>query len=105
MKVTYEYKYDDEIQNEVEHDYKVEYDTNADNKEYEDDYSIEYDNIDDNKEDEENIESSRSQVDGNEVSGRVCPGGDLETCIDVCPGEFGAAVFGFCVVSCSHRCP
>ena len=34
-----------------------------------------------------------------------CPGGDLETCVDVCPGEFGARVFGFCVQTCGKRCP
>jgi hypothetical protein len=34
-----------------------------------------------------------------------CPGGDLEACVDVCPGEFGAKVFGFCVGSCGRRCP
>merc|ERR1712203_383712 len=34
-----------------------------------------------------------------------CPGGDLESCVDVCPGEFGAKVFGFCVETCGRRCP
>ena len=34
-----------------------------------------------------------------------CPGGDLEACVDICPGEFGAKVFGFCVGSCGKRCP
>ena len=34
-----------------------------------------------------------------------CPGGDLEACVDVCPGEFGARVFGFCVQTCGRRCP
>jgi len=33
-----------------------------------------------------------------------CPGGDLETCIDVCPG-FNKAAFGFCVAECGQRCP
>ena len=37
--------------------------------------------------------------------GVVCPGGDLYTCIDVCPGQFGARVFGLCVASCGRRCP
>jgi len=36
---------------------------------------------------------------------QLCPGGDLEACVDVCPGEFGAKVFGFCVGSCGQRCP
>ena len=43
-----------------------------------------------------------------EVSGGQnfeCPGGDLQTCVDVCPGQFGAAVFGACVLSCGNRCP
>merc|ERR550525_1765406 len=34
-----------------------------------------------------------------------CPGGDLESCVDVCPGQFGANVFGLCVASCGKRCP
>ena len=34
-----------------------------------------------------------------------CPGGDLESCVDVCPGQFGAKVFGLCVASCGKRCP
>merc|ERR1712127_262867 len=29
-----------------------------------------------------------------------CPGGDLQTCVDVCPGQYGANVFGACVLSC-----
>ena len=37
--------------------------------------------------------------------GVVCPGGDLYTCIDVCPGQFGARVFGLCVATCGRRCP
>ena len=39
------------------------------------------------------------------VVGGVCPGGDLQTCVDVCPGQFGAKVFGLCVATCSRRCP
>ena len=37
--------------------------------------------------------------------GGQCPGGDLQTCVDVCPGQFGARVFGLCVASCGKRCP
>merc|ERR1711935_926034 len=33
-----------------------------------------------------------------------CPGGDLETCIDVCPG-FNKVAFGLCVAECGKRCP
>merc|ERR1711935_285288 len=32
-----------------------------------------------------------------------CPGGDLETCIDVCPG-FNKVAFGLCVAECGKRC-
>jgi len=34
-----------------------------------------------------------------------CPGDDLQTCVDVCPGQYGAAVYGACVVTCGKRCP
>ena len=44
----------------------------------------------------------QGQEDGGEEE---CPGGDLEACVDVCPGEFGARVFGFCVQTCGRRCP
>ena len=37
--------------------------------------------------------------------GGECPGGDLQTCVDVCPGQFGARVFGLCVATCGRRCP
>ena len=37
--------------------------------------------------------------------GFACPGGDLQTCVDVCPGQFGAKVYGACVLSCGRRCP
>merc|ERR1712066_301823 len=37
--------------------------------------------------------------------GGQCPGGDLQTCVDVCPGQFGARVFGLCVATCGRRCP
>ena len=42
---------------------------------------------------------------GSEEQVEQCPGGDLEACVDACPGEFGAKVFGFCVGSCGKRCP
>jgi len=35
----------------------------------------------------------------------ACPGGDLNLCVDACPGEFGARVFGLCVQTCGKRCP
>ena len=43
--------------------------------------------------------------DADVTSGDQCPGGDLESCVDVCPGQFGAKVFGLCVASCGKRCP
>ena len=42
---------------------------------------------------------------GGSGEGFVCPGGDLQTCVDVCPGQFGAKVYGACVLSCGRRCP
>merc|ERR1712083_1059333 len=42
---------------------------------------------------------------GGSGDGFVCPGGDLQTCVDVCPGQFGAKVYGACVLSCGRRCP
>ena len=33
-----------------------------------------------------------------------CPGGDLVTCVDVCPG-FNKVAFGLCVTECGKRCP
>lgn len=33
-----------------------------------------------------------------------CPGGDLDTCIDVCPGTHPKA-FAICVAECGSRCP
>merc|ERR1712110_1012105 len=35
---------------------------------------------------------------GGSGEGFVCPGGDLQTCVDVCPGQFGAKVYGACVL-------
>jgi len=42
---------------------------------------------------------------GDSGDGFACPGGDLQTCVDVCPGQFGAKVYGACVLSCAGRCP
>ena len=42
---------------------------------------------------------------GDSGDGFACPGGDLQTCVDVCPGQFGAKVYGACVLSCGRRCP
>merc|ERR1711892_993573 len=43
------------------------------------------------------------QSSGGQSSGQ-CPGGELQACIDVCPG-FSARVFGACVTGCAKRCP
>jgi len=40
----------------------------------------------------------------NSGSGKKCPGGSLEMCIDVCP-SFSARIFGACVSGCAKRCP
>ena len=48
-------------------------------------------------------EGGQEQGSGEQI--QQCPGGDLEACVDICPGEFGAKVFGFCVGSCGKRCP
>ena len=33
-----------------------------------------------------------------------CVGGSLNSCVEGCPGKFGARVFGACVKSCNKRC-
>ena len=33
-----------------------------------------------------------------------CVGGSLNSCVEGCPGKFGARVFGACVKSCDKRC-
>merc|ERR1712106_383324 len=48
-------------------------------------------------------QSSGGQSSGGQSSGQ-CPGGELQACIDVCPG-FSARVFGACVTGCAKRCP
>jgi len=50
-------------------------------------------------------EVEEDNADDDVTSGDQCPGGDLESCVDVCPGQFGAKVFGLCVASCGKRCP
>ena len=54
---------------------------------------------------EANTEYSGNQQGQEDGGEEECPGGDLEACVDVCPGEFGARVFGFCVQTCGRRCP
>ena len=33
-----------------------------------------------------------------------CVRGSLDSCVEGCPGEFGARVFGACIKSCDKRC-
>jgi len=54
--------------------------------------------------DEEEQGGAQLEPEGGEAP-QQCPGGDLESCVNVCPGEFGARVFGLCVGSCGKRCP
>jgi len=58
-----------------------------------DDYTVEDDN--------QNINDKDPAV----SSDVTCPGGDLQTCVDICPGQYGPRVFGACVTSCATRCP
>merc|ERR1712227_750323 len=58
------------------------------------DYAPEYENFN-------SVVDAEDEV----VGDSVCPGGDLESCVDVCPGQYGAKVFGLCVASCGKRCP
>jgi len=51
------------------------------------------------------VEDSSSGSGDSPSEGFVCPGGNLQTCVDICPGQFGANVFGACVLSCGRRCP
>lgn len=57
--------------------------------------------------DYENLQFRNSEpeaaVDEVQEESKSCPGGDLETCIDVCPG-FNKVAFGLCVGECGQRC-
>ena len=64
--------------------------------------------VDDNSvytEEDYNIIDDAEEADDEVKTDSSCPGGDLESCVDVCPGQFGARVFGLCVGSCGKRCP
>ena len=76
---THEYEYDNTIADDATLDYGDEYSSFAEVEEAEDDEAV--------------------------TLSAQCPGGDLESCVDVCPGQFGAKVFGLCVASCGKRCP
>lgn len=58
-------------------------------------------------EDYENLEFRQAEpeaaIDDVNAETKSCPGGDLETCIDVCPG-FNKVAFGLCVGECGQRC-
>jgi len=47
-----------------------------------------------------NYERSGSQIDPT----KVCPGGAIERCVEVCPGTT-AKVYGACMKGCGDRCP
>ena len=64
--------------------------------EEEGDYTVQDNTVQDNTVQDE---------DSTAAVGGACPGGDLESCVDVCPGQYGARVFGLCVGSCGRRCP
>merc|ERR1719343_235644 len=50
-----------------------------------------------------NVEGKSTAGDGSEGE-RVCPGGSLSACVEVCPGVT-ARVYGACVQGCGDRCP
>jgi hypothetical protein len=51
------------------------------------------------------VSSGVSSGSGIQQSGTVaCPGGNLDACIDACPG-FHKKAFGICVTVCGSRCP
>jgi len=73
----------------------VEYDYEAG-----DEYSVYAEEVEDTVQD-----NTVQDGDSTAAVGGACPGGDLESCVDVCPGQYGARVFGLCVGSCGRRCP
>ena len=82
----------------------VEYDEPELDLDYEagDEYSVYAEEEDNTVQDNTAAEKDE---DSTAAVGGACPGGDLESCVDVCPGQYGARVFGLCVGSCGRRCP
>lgn len=47
---------------------------------------------------------SSVEAGGRGPAGGECPGGDIEACVEVCPGT-STRVYGACVRGCDKRCP
>ena len=87
-----EYAEYDEAELDLDYEAGDEYSTYA---EEEEDYTVQ-DNA---------VSAADNDEDSTAAVGGACPGGDLESCVDVCPGQYGARVFGLCVGSCGRRGP
>ena len=81
----------------------VDYETELENDYSSTDYADQVPATEELEEIQPSVEEQNVGVE-NEEGVQGCPGGDLETCIDVCPG-FNKAAFGFCVAECGQRCP
>ena len=92
-----EYAEYDEAELDLDYEAGDEYSTYA---EEEEDYTEEDNIVQDNA-----VSAAEKDEDSTAAVGGACPGGDLESCVDVCPGQYGARVFGLCVGSCGRRCP
>jgi len=74
--------------------------------EEEEDNTVQKHTVQDNTVQDNTVQDNTVQdEDSTAAVGGACPGGDLESCVDVCPGQYGARVFGLCVGSCGRRCP
>ena len=92
-----EYAGYDEAELDLDYEAGDEYSTYA---EEEEDYTVQDNIVQDNA-----VSAAEKDEDSTAAVGGACPGGDLESCVDVCPGQYGARVFGLCVGSCGRRCP
>ena len=88
-----EYAEYDEAELDLDYEAGDEYSTYA--EEEEEDYTVQ----------DNTVSAADNDEDSTAAVGGACPGGDLESCVDVCPGQYGARVFGLCVGSCGRRCP
>ena len=93
-----EYAGYDEAELDLDYEAGDEYSTYA--EEEEEDYTVQDNIVQDNA-----VSAADNDEDSTVAVGGACPGGDLESCVDVCPGQYGARVFGLCVGSCGRRCP
>lgn len=88
----------EDVDNTVEDiEYTVE---SEDYAEYSNDVSV-----NENEDYSYDVDYTDEDINAVEEVNSACPGGDLESCVDVCPGQYGAKVFGLCVGSCGRRCP